>query len=466
MNQNPPTPTLTSGPVGPQLIGMALPVMVAQLIVLVYGLADSWFVSRIDSQATHLVSGMGLVFPLFFFFIALGQGLSTGTASLVARALGGKDDAALEKAGDSALFLSLGGAILVAALFYAFGGQLVGLIAGSSLSPRAVAAGQSFLFWLIPGLALLLVNNALAGILQGEGRMMVTFAASGLSVLLNLALDPLLIFGCGLGIAGAGLATSLSIAVSTLFLLAAFLRNPANVRIRFRLSGIKASVMAEIARVGAPQAGNMMLLSLGFVFVNYAVSSLGEDVMNAWALVGRADDLILMVAYGLSAALLTMTGQNAGAGNWDRVKTALRLATLYGLIASLVLSLLYILLARPLFSLLSDNPAVVEHCVRQVAWISWSYAGVVASIIINALFLGLGRPWAGVVMTFLRMELVLVPGVFLLVFSLGKGMNELLAFFAAVNVLTLPLVWFWGSSVLRRARPAADITVMEPAAAE
>jgi putative MATE family efflux protein len=459
-----PMPVLTEGPVGPHLIRMALPVMIAQLIVLVYGLADSFFVSHIDSSATWLISGMGLIFPLFFIFIALGNGLSTGTASLVARALGAKDNEALEKAGDTALFLSLGGALATAALFYIIGPSLVGLIAGSSLSPQAVAAGRTFLFWLIPGFALLLVNNALAGILQGEGRMMVTFAASGLSVLLNLALDPLLIFGCGLGIAGAGLATSLSIALSTLFLLAAFLRNPANVRIHFRLSRVKASVMSEIVRVGAPQAGNMMLLSLGFVFVNYAVSSLGEDVMNAWALVGRADDIILLVAYGLSAALLTMTGQNAGAGLWKRVGSAFRLAVLYGMVASLALSLLYILLARPLFSLLSGNPVVVEHCVRQVAWISWSYVGVVASIIVNALFLGLGRPWAGVLVTFVRMELILAPGVFLLTFVLGADIQALLVFFASVNVLTMPVVWLWGKSVLNRGRRATDYrgTVPEP----
>lgn len=457
-------PNLTQGPVGPHLIRMALPVMVAQLIVLVYGLADSYFVSRIDSQATWLVSGMGLVFPVFFFFIALSQGLSSGTASLVARALGAKDRAALERAGDTALFLSIGGAILVAALFYAFGGQLVRLIAGGSLSNQAIGAGQTFLLWLIPGLALLLVNNTLAGILQGEGRMMVTFAASGLSVLANLVLDPILIFLFGMGIAGAGLATSLSIALSTLFMLGAFLRNPANVRIHFRLSQVKATVMAEIARVGAPQAGNMMLLSLGFVFINYAVSSLGEDIMNAWALVGRADDIILMVAYGLSAALLTFTGQNAGAGSWERVRQGLRLALLQGVAASLALALLYILLARPLFSMLSGNPAVVEHCIHQVGAISWSYVGVVAAIIVNALFLGMGRPWAGVVMTLIRMELVLVPGVFLLTFSLGLGIGTLLVLFAAVNLLTLPLVWLWGESVLRRRSASAD-TATPPASA-
>lgn len=443
-------PPLTEGSVPRHLLRLAMPVLVGHILMLGYGLADSYFIAQIDPHSTALMSGVGTVFPIYFFFLAIALGMGAGTASLVARAVGAADTQALAQAGDSGLVMALGLAVLSATVFVVGGDWLVGVIAGPALGEESRAVARSFLHGMVPGFAILPVNHVLGGILQGEGRMLEAVKSMMLSLLLNIVLDPLFIFGFGWGVIGAGVATSLSIFAGAGYLFWVLRRQTGAVRLHFTRQAVRRASMAEIARVGAPNAGNLMFMSVCFVAINHAIGALGEDVMTAWALVGRADDTILLIGYALSSAVLTFAGQNAAAGLWPRVRTSLRWAMALGTLGSLVLAVLYIVCAPALFGVMSENPGVIAHCVQQVRWIAWTYAGVVASIIFNAFFLGLGRPWPGVAATVLRMGGVIVPVMLWLVFVHNAGIDAVLIAFATLNVLSLPLMWGWAEWLLAR----------------
>ncbi|MEN9492104.1 MAG: hypothetical protein RJA63_2553, partial [Pseudomonadota bacterium] len=128
-----PVPDLTRGSVARHLIRLAMPVLVGHVLMLGYGLADSYFISQIDPQSTALMSGVGTVFPIYFFFLAIALGMGAGTASLVARAVGARDEQALSQAGDSGLVMALGLAVLSSTVFVLGGDWLVGVIAGPAL---------------------------------------------------------------------------------------------------------------------------------------------------------------------------------------------------------------------------------------------------------------------------------------------------------------------------------------------
>ena len=454
------TLTLTEGSVARHLLRLALPVLVGHVLMLGYGLADSYFISQIDPHSTTLMSGVGTVFPVYFFFLAIALGMGAGTASLVARAVGARDEQALSQVGDSGLVMALGLAALSCSVFLLCGDWLVGLIAGPALGEESRAVARIFLRGMVPGFAFMPVNHVLGGILQGEGRMMAVVKSMMLSLLLNIALDPLFIFGFGWGVIGAGLATSVSIFISAAYLLWVLLRGQSAVRIHFSHQAVRLATIGEIARVGAPNAGSFALMSVFFVLINHAIGALGEDVMTAWALVGRADDTILLIGYALSSAVLTFAGQNAAAGQWLRVRAALRWAMIFGTLGSLVLAAVYMLFAPGLFGLMSDHPGVIDLCVRQVRWISWTYSGIVASIIFNSFFLGLGRPWPGVASTVLRMGCVSVPVLLWMVFVLKANMGEVLIALALLNSLSLPVMWLWAEWLLgRRAGPSGPLAI-------
>lgn len=447
--------SLTQGSVARHLLRLSFPVLIGHALLLGYGLADSYFISLIDPSSTSLMSGVGTVFPIYFFFLAIALGFGSGTSSLVARSIGAGDLGELSRVGDSGLVLALLMASFTGTVFLCWGDQVVGVIAGAMLGDEARNVACQFLKGMVPGLALMPVSHVLGGILQGEGRMFEAVKSMMMTLVLNIILDPLMIFTFGLGVFGAGLATSLSILIGALYLLWMLIRSKGMARLHFSRGAVRLATMAEIARVGVPNGASMIFLSVFFLFINYAVGSLGEDVMTAWALVGRADDSILLIGHALSAAALTLAGQNSAAGEWSRVRSVWRYSLVFGSIGSLLLASLYMVFAPGLFGSLSDNPTVIALCVSQVRWVAWSYAGIVVSIIFNAFFLGLGRPWPGLASTVIRMGAITTPLIFWLVFVVKAEMRHVLIAVAAMNVLTLPLMWWWAEMLLRKNANAA-----------
>jgi putative MATE family efflux protein len=284
----------------------------------------------------------------------------------------------------------------------------------------------------------------LSGIFQGEGLMKYTTVAMLLTVISNIALEPIFIFVLKLGVGGAGLATTFGILAGFLYLLLMFAKNKSVIKIKFHFSSVSFSQIIRIIKTGFPNSANMVMLSISFMIINYCVSSIGEDIMNAWILVGRMDEFILIIGYALSTTTLTLTGQNYGQNSIDRVKKSYRVACVYGIAGSIILATIYNIFARPLFGLLTANQSVLEHCIYQVRFISFSYIGIVVAIILNGLFLGTGKPFQGVFFTFLRVYIVLIPIALIATFYFNSGMNILIYIFVIINSLTLFLSFVWG----------------------
>jgi putative MATE family efflux protein len=446
---------ILTGSIPQVTVKLFVPMFVGQILIVIYGLTDSLFVSMIDRTSTTLVTGIGLIFPVFFFFNSLSFGLSAGVSSLVARALGEKKIKSVEKIGDSGLFFAflLGAVSLI--LFYLFGNRIVHFLSGSAITEETINNGLSFFYYIIPGLFMLLLFQVLAGILQGEGLMNYTAFAMLITVLTNMALDPVFIFVCKLGTGGAGLATTFGITAGFLFLLLMFVKNKSVIKIKFHFSSVSVKQIMQIVKTGFPNSANMLLLSFSFMIVNYCVTSIGEDIMNAWTLVGRMDEFILIIGYALSTSTMTLAGQNYGQNSLSRVKSTFWTACLYGIAGSVFLAAVYNIFARPLFGLLTANQSVLTHCIYQVRFISFSYAGIVIAIVLNGLFLGTGKPVQGVIFTFFRVYLVLLPIVLAATFYFKGGIEALIYIFVIINVLTLFLSLVWGKIFLKNLRYSA-----------
>ncbi len=440
---------ITQGAIGKTTVKLAMPVLIGQIMFVLYSMADFYFISLIDKKSTALISAVGLVFPVYFLFIAMGLGLSAGVSSLVARSLGEKNKNSLEKTGDSGLFLSIVLLILTNVVFYIFGARLVELLAGTGVSKEAIANGCAYLYYIIPGMSFLLVFQVLAGILQGEGLMNYPSMAMLLSVVLNIILDPVFIFAFRMGISGAALATSLSIFTSVVFLMLIFTLNKSVIKIHFSIKMVSSREIREIVRVGAPQACNMFFLSIFFMVINYFIGCLGEDLLNSWSLVGRMDDFILMIGYALSGSTIALTGQNFGSSNIDRVKKSFQTNLIFALAGCVILAGIYNLFAYPLFRMLTDNSRVLEYAIRQVRFVSFSYTGIIASIILNALFVGTGKSLPGFALNLIRNYIILIPLCFVSVFLLNYGFNNILVIFVTINLLTLAASIIWAVIYLK-----------------
>jgi putative MATE family efflux protein len=438
------------GPILPLALRLSIPFLISNMIGLLYLVIDTYFITRIDPGSTALISGTGLVFPVYFLFLALGMGINIGVSSLVARAIGEKNQTALERAADSGLLIAIILAVAALTPGYIFGNDILHFLAGSRLTEEAIGHGLRFFYSILPALGLLLLGHVLLGVLQGEGLTRYIATASVISAVVNIALDPLLIFYFGLGVAGAGLATSLGIAAAAVYVIGIFAKKKSSIPIHWNIARARARLMLEILRVGSVQSLQMAAMSVTFMFLNNIVSSIGQDAMNSWALCGRTDQILFIPAFAVSGATISMVGQNYGRGNLSRVRRIYAGNILLGLGMVLFLAIVYNIAAEWIFAGFSSVPGVIRGSVSQVRALSFTFVGVSTAMISGSTFQATGKPLPALVITLIRMIVLTVPAAYLLVYVFDMKMPGVFISLGAGNALALPLSWAWTNLHLKR----------------
>ena len=443
------------GPLLPLAARLGLPIALGGAFQLLYTFVDTLFIAQIDPTNTALLAGAGVIFPLFFLFLALGTGIGVGVSTLVSRAIGERNEVAIESAAATGLTVSSGLALAAVGAGLLFGDRIIEAMAGARLSREALTSGGAYLRALLPGLGLMLVGQTLVGIMQGEGRNRYVAAVMVTTTVVNIGLDPLFIFGFGWGVAGAGWATTVSIGVSGILVVALFATGKTTVPLHADPRRVRPALVGHIARIGLPQSLGMLSISVSVLFLNNLVGSISEWAMTAWTMVGRVDQLLIMPGMAMSAATVSVVGQNFGRSKLERVRAAHLVNSGLAAAALVTLAALYVLLARPMFSLFSELPSVVSAAVVQVRHIAFTTLGSVGAMVAASTFMATGRPLPGLTITVIRTGLLSVPLAFLLARVGGLGMQGVYYAVMAGNVVGIVVAWPWVRHHLRTLRPNA-----------
>ena len=322
------TRLLLEGRIVPTLLRMAWPNVLVMLAQAATGLIETWFVSRLGTDA---LAGMALVFPGFMMMQMLSAGaVGGGISSAIARALGSgrKEDA--DALIMHAIIINVALGLLFSALFLVFGRQLYGAMGGEGASLQAALDYSNVVF---AGAALVWLLNALASVLRGTGNMLVPSVAICVGVVLLIPLSPLLIFGLGpvpaMGIAGGGIAVLLTTALTTATM-AWYIWSGRSV-VRPVLPKLRKVLFVDILRVGAIGSINTLMTTLVFAVATALVGAAGgPNAVAGYGTGARLEYLLIPLVFGLGAPLVALVGTNIGAGQPAR---ALRIALIGGAIA-------------------------------------------------------------------------------------------------------------------------------------
>ena len=307
---------MTETPIPQLILSLAAPTILSMLITSIYNLADTFFVGQISTSASGAV---GIVSSLMAIIQALGFMLGHGSGSIISRSLGSQNTDAATRFASTSFFTALvfGGIITVAGLLTLPDFMML-LGSTETILPHACAYARYILLAAPIMMSSLVMNN----ILRYEGKA--SFAMIGLVTggLLNIALDPLFIFGLGMGTAGAGLATALSQTISFCILLSMFLRG--KTVSQFRLSAVtrEARDFGRILLGGAPSFGRQGLNSIGGMLLNLAARSYGDAAVAGMSIVSRIFMFIISVAIGVGQGLQPVASFNYGARKYRRVRQA------------------------------------------------------------------------------------------------------------------------------------------------
>ncbi len=390
---------------------MAIPIAIGMVFQTLYYLVDVYFVGRIGEAA---VAGLTSGGNAWFLVMALTQVLGVGTMALIANASGRQDRA------DANLIFnqSLGLAALLAGITLVGGYALTDwYMEALAADAETVAEGSLYLRWCLPGLALQFALVSMGSALRGTGIVKPTIFVQVFSVALNALLAPFMIAGWvtgrPLGVLGAGLSTTISIAVGVLMMLAYFLRLERFVRFDITCIRPRIEVWRRILRVGLPPGGEFALMFVYMAVIYWCIRGFGAEAQAGFGIGSRVMQAVFLPAMAIAFATAPVAGQNVGAGQPDRVRETFRWAVMAGGAIMLTLTLLCQIAPATLVGAFSGDDAVIGVGGEFLRIISWNFVATGFIFTCNGIFQALGNTVPSLVASGMRIATFALPAVWL-----------------------------------------------------
>lgn len=348
-------------PIPSALAKMILPAVTSQLIVLIYNMADTFFVGQTDNP--YMVAATSLILPVFNLTLCLAGLAGVGGGSLISRLLGQSQEAEARRVGAFSLYLGLAAAAFLAAVVGIFMEPILGLLGAGENTFQY--ARQYALCVIVAGGVPTVLSNVLANLIRSIGRSREASAGIVLGGVLNIALDPLFMFVLmpeGYEVLGAGLATCLSNCIALSFFLIVLAKMGRESVITFSLkNGLpKGESIRAVFGVGIPSAITTFLFDLDYVVLDKLMVSYGDLALAAVGIVLKVERFPLNVGIGICQGMLPLVAYNYSAGNKQRMEDAIRLSRRLGLITAAVSIALYELFAAQFANLFIGDARTVE----------------------------------------------------------------------------------------------------------
>lgn len=436
---------LTTGPVGRQMVVMTVPVLLGIFTMMMQGFVDAYFIGRVGDGE---LAALGFAFPVLMIVSSVAIGLGAGTSSVVARAIGAHDHRRARRLATDSLVLSFLITIVVCVIGFLTIKPLFRLL-GAPESMLPLIAGYMRILYV--GVPFVVVGMVGMSSMRATGDTRLPSMLMVIAAIINVILDPILIFGLGpvpeMGLEGAAMAALISRAGIFLGMLY-FLRTRLDMLSFHRAKWAELrSSWVDILHVGIPAAGTNAIIPIATAVITAMLARYGPDAVAGFGVASRIEALMLVMFYALSATIGPFVGQNLSAGRADRIFRALRLSTVFCLGAGLLIAVFLAAMSSILPALFSDNPAVTDVATLflLIAPVSYGTYGMV--MVMNASFNGMGKPMPAVVISVARMAVIYVPLAFLL--NRLFGIAGIFAAYALTNVVSGILAYSWAHASVK-----------------
>jgi len=398
---------LTEGPVVKKLISLTIPMIFGMLSMVVFNLVDTFFISRLGTEE---LAAMGFTFPVVMFIVSIALGFGVATSSVVSRAIGRGDYHQVQRLTTDSLIISLFIVLVFAAL---------GLLSMDWMFRLLGAEGKTLMFlkqymriWYM-GVAFVVIpmvgNNAIraCGDTLFPSLIMIT------STVINVILDPLLIFGLWgfprLELKGAAMATVIARAVS--MVLSLLILHFKEKLIDFALPSFQEliSSLRQIFYIGIPTAASRLLMPVTMAIIMRLVAGFGTAAVAAFGVAVKVEMFVFLVIMALATALIPFAGQNWGAGNFSRVKEAVKKANVFSLWWGFGNFVLLGALSVPLGHLFGKDMEVARHITMYLWIIPVSYGLLGCAFLVTSVFNAMNKPLVATGLAVVRMFGLYIP---------------------------------------------------------
>jgi putative MATE family efflux protein len=397
----------TAGNLNRAILLLAVPMVLEMVLESLFGVVDVFWVGRLGANA---VATVGLTESMLSLVFSVGMGLSLSTTAMVARRIGEKDPQGAAVAGVQAIALGLFVSLAVGLPCFLYAPNL---LRAMGASPEIVATGSGYTRICLGGsyaVLLLFLNNA---IFRGAGDAAIAMRLLWVSNIINLALDPCLIFGLGpfhrFGVTGAAMATLTGRSIGVAYQFYRLLKGTERIHILLRQVRLNLEVMLRLVRVSVTGILQFAIAHTSWIGLVRIVSIFGAAALAGYTIAIRIVIFVILPSWGLSNAAATLVGQNLGAGEPERAEKAVWRTGLYNVIFLGLVGLIFVFFTEPIIRLFTSDPAVIPLGVACLRIVSYGNLGYAYFMVMMQAFNGAGDTITPTIVNFFGFWLFEIP---------------------------------------------------------
>lgn len=414
MENNKSMELFSKAPVSQAVFKNALPAMAAMLMVLVYNLADTFFIGQTHDALQ--VAAVSLATPVFLLFMAVGTVFGIGGTSVISRAMGEGRTEYAQKVCSFCMWGCVIVGVVMSAAMLVFMKPILTLV-GASADTWSLA--QTYLTIVVCCGPFVLISNCYSNVIRAEGESGKAMMGTLLGNLLNVILDPVFISVFGWNIAGAAIATVIGNVVGAGYYILYFLKGKSSLSISLKDLTIKDKVASSVLAIGIPAALGSLLMSVSQIIINSQMAEYGDMAIAAMGVAMKVVTITGMISMGLGQGVQPLLGYCVGAKLHERFKKVLRFSVVFSLLLSVALTVLCYLFTNQIVSAFLTDATAFEYAVKfaRILLTTSSLFGVFY-VITNALQ-AMGVATSALIINLSRQGIIFIPALFILNAAIG-----------------------------------------------
>jgi len=434
---------LTEGPILKSLITLSIPIIFANILQTAYQLTDTFWVGRLGTAAVAAVS---ISFPIIFLIISLGGGLAIAGTILVAQYKGREDKKAVDHITSQTLLMVLLVSIILATTGYILSPIFVSLMGAE---PNIYSSTVSYMKISFIGMIFMFTYMVFQSLMRGVGDVKTPVYIVLGTVLLNLILDPLFIFGYGFipafGVAGAAVATIGTQGLAAIIGIIILIKG--KYQIQLHLNDLKPDVLLikKMLNLGFPASIEQSARALGMTIMTFLVATFGTLTLAAYGIGSRILSFIIIPTMGLSMATSTLVGQNIGAGKISRAERIAKHSSLAGFILLTIVGIIIFIFAKQISAIfIPGETETIQSSALFIKIMALTFGFIGIQMSLNGLFRGSGNTMISMILSIVSLWILRFPLAYILSKHTALAEIGLWIAFPAANVIAaiITIIWF------------------------
>ncbi len=401
-------------PVPKAFLTLALPVVMSKIVSMIYNMVDIYFIGRTGNA--DLVAGVSICAPVILLMVSLGDLFGLGGSSVMSRLFGQKKDEDGKRVSSFTFYSAIVTGIVIAAVMLIFQNPILHMLGAED---AVFTYASQYYTWIALGAPSIILTLIPANQLRTEGLANVAMIGSIAGSIVNIILDPLFIFGLGMGAAGAAIATVLGNIVTDIIFVVCIRKKSRKLTVDIRMAKVDLAIIGAVFAIGLPSSLNNLMNSFGTALLNRGLVVYGADKVAAMGIASKVNMLVAMIMIAFAFGAQALIGYNYGAGNKERLRQVLKFDLLVQMIIAVAGGAVLMIFAPSLIRLFMDDAVIVEAgaLILRRMLLGLPFTGVF--LVCSTLFMSAGKSLPTLIMSLSRQGIIFALVLFILSRAFG-----------------------------------------------